>query len=1101
MLGPVLEKLCQQDWGKSPAEIGSLGGAGFALSAIALTRALKRPLVIVVPGAQAQEALVLDLQTFAPDLRTCAVPGEDVSEPGMLAALGAWMPALSAMRTMDGASPGIVLVTAASLLVPLPNPRILGASVMTLRKGAQVGLDALIKKCADAGYERVSDVEQRGQFARRGGIVDIWPHALENPLRIDFFGDDVESVRSIDPASQQSIATLQEISFPLLAPKADVMEDDGSGVLHYLPQTVLPVTVERRETLTRLEGLRPFQSRGNAQLRMEGMLAWLGETPRVDLSSMPVLDRKGAVNIRCTSLPEHERGADAAAETIAQLRKDCRSLHIFAGSEGEAKRLKEALAAHNVALDGVALYPHDISGSAIMPELKTGVVSGAELLGKAKPRAGIRIGQPDVLTVHHRAIEDFIQLDTGDYVVHAAHGIGKYLGTEELRTPDGARGEYLRLLFDGGTEIHVPVVNADQVQKYIGSRGAAPKLSQYNSRAWGERKGRVQQAVIQLATEMLRLAAIRESETGFAYPPGDELEHDFVESFPYRDTPDQEKAWEQIKKDMESPRPVDRLLCGDVGFGKTELAMRAAFKATAAGKQVAVLVPTTVLCQQHWLSFSSRMAGYPVRVESLSRFRSAVEQNRVLAGLKDGSVDVVIGTHRLLSKDVTFKDLGLLVIDEEQRFGVEAKEKLKSMRATVDVLTLTATPIPRTLHMALLGIRDITSLTTPPEDRHPVHTQVTGFDEHLIREAVLRELARDGQVYFVHNRVYDIQEVADRIKRIVPEARIVCGHGQMADGELEEVMLAFINHEADVLVCTTIIESGIDVQSANTMFIDNAQNYGLADLHQLRGRVGRYRHHAHCYLIVPHDARVAEDAQKRLQAIVTNTRLGSGFSIAMHDLEIRGAGNILGAEQSGHIATVGYDMYCQLLQRAVAQLKGGEVISEVETTVELDLDLLLPRNYVAEARQRVQVYRLIARCSTPEGADGVREHLKDRFGKPPKVVERLFMLAVVRRRLGRLGVTSLTIGSHGESKFFRMRTLSAKATLARLAPAQPDFRMIDDETVVLPLKRGLDHAEDQLRYISNLLQSMVSRGMLREVPQGQQDTRKSTNAATQPTVS
>ncbi|MCA8938889.1 MAG: DEAD/DEAH box helicase, partial [Planctomycetes bacterium] len=520
----------------------------------------------------------------------------------------------------------------------------------------------------------------------------------------------------------------------------------------------------------------------------------------------------------------------------------------------------------------------------------------------------------------------------------------------------------------------------------------------------------------------------------------------------------------------------------DVGFGKTEIAMRAAFKAAMSGKQVAVLVPTTVLCQQHAMSFASRMAGFPVIVESISRFKSKKEQTQIINRVAEGKVDILIGTHRLVSKDVKFRELGLLVIDEEQKFGVETKDALKKLRETVDVLTMTATPIPRTLHMSLLGIRDISSLTTPPQHRKAVATSLHKWKDDFIRDHIRFELQREGQVFFVHNRVLDIKDVAARIATLVPEARVGVGHGQMGEHELEDVMLDFVEGKLDVLVSTTIIESGIDVQTANTMFINHAQNHGLANLHQLRGRVGRFRHAAFCYLLIPEQMNMKEVAEKRLKAILEHTKLGSGFFIAMRDLEIRGAGNIIGKEQSGFIASIGYDLYCQMLEHAVRQLQGGQVISEVDTTVDLDITTVLPNAWVKDPENRAEVYRLIARCATPDHIDQVRAELEDRYGPIPKMVEDLFQLAVVRHRLGQLGITSVTVGQMMENRpqHFKFKAVSAPATASRIREVQPAIRSLDETTLVLPMHKGLSHPQDQLRYLWNLLQTMARKGIVKD---------------------
>ncbi|MGH7173348.1 MAG: transcription-repair coupling factor, partial [Gemmataceae bacterium] len=574
--------------------------------------------------------------------------------------------------------------------------------------------------------------------------------------------------------------------------------------------------------------------------------------------------------------------------------------------------------------------------------------------------------------------------------------------------------EHLILEFAGGVRVYVPASKIDLVQKYVGGAKTEPELSKFGGTSWQNRKARVQAAVMDLASDMIGLQALREAEPGTAFPCDSEWQAEFEASFPYRETPDQLTSMAEIKSDLHRPRPMDRLICGDVGYGKTELAIRAAFKAIDNGRQVAVLVPTTVLAEQHYRTFSQRLAEYPFTVECLSRFRSSGEQKRIVERLKKGGIDIVIGTHRLVSADVQFKDLGLVIIDEEQRFGVEHKERLKHLRQKVDVLTLTATPIPRTLHLSLLGIRDISNLETPPPDRLAIETRIVRFDRQLIRHAVLRELNRDGQIYFVHNRVQNIHEIAGRLEQIVPEARIAIVHGQMAADELEQEMLRFVRREADILVATTIIESGLDIPNANTIFINQADNYGLADLHQLRGRVGRYKHRAYAYLLLDSERQVTPNAARRLKAIEEFTELGAGFKIALRDLEIRGAGNILGTQQSGHIAAVGYEMYCQLLENAVRTLKKQPLRTPLEIHVDLPWTAYLPRDYVQGQRLRIEVYRRLARVRRLDRLNDFRQEMRDRFGPMPEPAEWLLRLTELRLLAAQWKIASIHLEKSAE---------------------------------------------------------------------------------------
>ena len=609
--------------------------------------------------------------------------------------------------------------------------------------------------------------------------------------------------------------------------------------------------------------------------------------------------------------------------------------------------------------------------------------------------------------VESRAIDSFLDLSEGDLVVHLTQGIARYRGMKLMEKGDQTE-EHLQLEFADRVMIYVPVSLIHLVQKYVGGMKPSQMLSTVGGTAWGKRKQRVAEAVEDLATDMLQLQAARETKPGFAHPPDSHWMQEFDAAFPYDETPDQLFAIADCKADLERTRPMDRLICGDVGYGKTEVAMRAAFKVIDAGKQVAVLVPTTVLAQQHFRTFSERMAEYPITVEQISRYKTKGEQKKILEGVASGAIDLLIGTHRLVQPDIKFKDLGLLVIDEEQRFGVEHKEMLKHLRLEVDVMTLSATPIPRTLHMSLLGIRDISNLTTAPVDRMAVTTRVSRFDGDLVRQAIVRELNRNGQVYFVHNRVYNIQHMAERLQKIVPEARIGIGHGQMAGHELEEVMLQFVNREIDVLVCTTIIESGLDIPNANTIFIHQADIYGLADLHQLRGRVGRYKHKAYCYLLLEDGKSLTPLATKRLKAIEEFSELGAGFKIAMRDLEIRGAGNILGTEQSGHIEAVGYELYCQLLENAVRKAKKMPIKEHMHVQVDLPLSVFLPPDYVPPGRPKIEAYRKLSAVGSFEELTDWQNELRDRFGPIPPAAERMIELRELQLMAASWGIDRIS---------------------------------------------------------------------------------------------
>jgi transcription-repair coupling factor (superfamily II helicase) len=664
-----------------------------------------------------------------------------------------------------------------------------------------------------------------------------------------------------------------------------------------------------------------------------------------------------------------------------------------------------------------------------------------------------------------RVIDSFLELREGDYVVHLSHGIGRYRGMKLLEK-NGAVEEHLEVEFHGGTRIFVPASSIDLVQKYVGGNKARPTLAHIGGRMWVRQKEAAQRAVIDLAADMLSVQAMRSTRPGIEFPPDSEWQREFDAAFPYNETPDQLSAIAAIKHDMRQPRPMDRLLCGDVGYGKTELSIRAAFKAIDTGYQVAVLVPTTILAEQHHRTFTARMAEFPFRIDVLSRFATERQQRDTIAGLIDGSVDLVIGTHRLAQADVNFHNLGLLVIDEEQRFGVEVKERLKALRATVDVLTMTATPIPRTLHMSLLGLRDISNLETPPEDRLAVETRVTRFDEELIRHGIIREINRNGQVFFVHNRVNDIELLAAKLQRIVPDARIRIGHGQMPEHQLETVMFDFVNHKFDILLATTIVESGLDIPNANTIFIDEADRYGLADLHQLRGRVGRYKYRAYCYLLVDPNKYLSTSSAKRLRAIEEFSDMGAGFAIAMRDLEIRGAGNILGTQQSGHIATIGYELYCELLEQAVRKLKKMPPKETIDVHLDLPGEAFIPRSYVPDMRMKIDLYRRLTRVTAQDELADLQTEMLDRFGPLPPPAARMAKLAQLR-----IAAAGWQIASVGREEGYLVLQYNNRPKIEELNSLNRGrLRVVDDRSAYLPLQGQVIDADSLLALAESVLQ-------------------------------
>ena len=776
----------------------------------------------------------------------------------------------------------------------------------------------------------------------------------------------------------------------------------------------------------------------------DDVLARINRFASVALSALAPSSLDAAATLAIESVERFTGVLDRVREELDTVGRD-QEVWVVCPSDAEEKRLAELLASSAPARTGRLRFARGrlSAGFRLVPE-KLVLVGSAELFNRDEAAA-----RPQKQRLS-RAIDTFLDLHEGDHVVHVAHGIGRYRGLKLLEQ-HGRTEEFLEIEFAESTKIFVPASCIELVQKYVGGTKLAPKLAKIGGTLWAKQKAAVERAVADMAADMIRLQATRASRPGIAFPADTAWQRQFEESFPFDETPDQLTAMEAIRGDMEQAKPMDRLLCGDVGFGKTELAMRAAFKAAEAGAQVAVLVPTTVLAEQHRRTFTARFAEFPFVIRSLSRLSGTAETRDTLEGLARKSVDIVIGTHRLAQSDIHFANLGLVIVDEEQRFGVDVKERLKALRSSVDVLTMTATPIPRTLHMSMLGIRDISNLTTPPVNRIPVETKVARWDTALVRHAIEREFARDGQVFFVHNRIHDIHRVADRLRAIVPEATIGIAHGRLSETELEDVMLGFVRGEIDILLATTIVESGLDIPRANTIFIDEADTYGLADLHQLRGRVGRSHHRAWCYLLVDEAARLTSTAAKRLRAIQEFSSMGAGFSLAMRDLEIRGAGNLLGTQQSGHIATVGYELYCRLLEQAVRGLKAMPPAEPPPVAIDLPGEAWLPRDYIPDFRAKVDVYRRLSRAAAATQIDDLASELTDRFGPLPPEAARLLDFARLRVAAAGLGIDSITrhpgmvmFGHHDRAAMERLRTAATKKGRT--------LRIVDQKTAVLPLR-------------------------------------------------
>ncbi len=1164
-----------------------------------------RPLTVVTDGVRTQETFAQDLETWlhvagcqlpVPSASTCnlklgagkplfypawdvlphedRLPHADIISDRLetLIALTPHAPPLTAQNSRGAPRAPLIVTTVVALLQRTFPLDALARRTRSLRRGDRSDPLDLVEWLEAQGYEPEAQVTQKGEIALRGGILDVYPLSSPWPVRLEFFGDELESLRQFDPATQVSREQIETVVLPPAGELGLLKREAESEVRSQAPETELLATlidylprgaifllcepdaleeaaadyarqvpeadpfviswertraemVQRATTLLEvaegeMTGAARAESRGatetaapnEASLPLPPALA-LPENghsipreedakaagpPALSPPAQNPLSALGSLSFASLDAfrPLAERApqppvAEAQRrEFFAQLHRWLRqgyAVHVFCNNDGERQRFGEIWAElgfrresggedrgperdeETPALDPrLSTHLGTLARGFLCDDAKIVVVTDAEIFGRYKVPRPRRLKSAHALATRSALDIDFTDLEEGDLVVHLQHGIGRFLGLHVMPPGSGRKGlpglnDVPASARDGGEEclvleyapgdpaqpppkLYVPVTEAHLVSKYIGAGKARPPLHTLGGTRWVKAKAQAERAVRDIAAELLALQAARESQPGLAFAADTPWQREFESAFLFEETPDQMRAIVEAKSDMEKPKPMDRLICGDVGFGKTEVAIRAAFKAVMSGKQVAVLVPTTVLAQQHANTFRDRMADYPVRIELLSRFRTRREQQRVVRDLAGGAVDIVIGTHRLLQDDIVFKDLGLVVIDEEQRFGVLHKEQFKMLRKLVDVLTLTATPIPRTLYLALTGARDMSTIETPPHDRLPIETIVTPYDERVIRDAIQRELNRGGQVYFLHNRVMTIDLMADRLRQLLPQARIVVGHGQMHSDELEEVMTAFVNGAADVLLSTTIIESGLDIPNANTIIIDRADRFGLSDLYQLRGRVGRYKHQAYAYLLLPRHARLLADVRKRISAIKQYATLGSGFKVAMRDLEIRGAGNLLGAEQSGHITAVGFELYCQLLQQSVAALKGEKVKPRVEVTVRLDFLELnpaeegsrasgvggrasepesgdqrapraarrgasagLPFRYIADSRQRIEIYRKLAQATERAALPSLKGELRDRFGPAPPEVELLLLVAELKILASERGIAVIEV--------------------------------------------------------------------------------------------
>ena len=1011
---------------------------------------------------------------------------------------------IEAIRMMlEKGKEGVTIITTFDAFMDkMVSKESLKKQIMMLKSGDVVDFEKLTSQISCLGYEREVQVDGPGQFAVRGGILDIYPLTEELPIRIEFWGDEIDSIRTFDADSQRSVENLQEIT---IYPGDERKEGKNVSFLDYFSKedTALfldePVRLLERGEQVEAEVRKASEMRA-ADLEEKGIsydepqfYSTEEVTKKINSFSsvgLSALENKykcfqinEVYNIQAKSVNPYNNSFEMLTRDLTRLKRSKYRVILISGSRTRAKRLAEDLRDYDLSSFYSDTLEREVKPGEIMvcyghveagyeyPMIKYMVISETDIFGKHKKKKKRK-------TYEGQKIQDFADLKPGDYVVHENHGLGIYRGIEKIEV-DKVVKDYMKISYADGGNLYILATQLDLIQKYASADAKKPKLNKLGGQEWNRTKKKVRGAVQQIAKDLVELYAVRQEKTGFIYEQDTVWQREFEEMFPFEETEDQLLAIEAVKKDMESPKIMDRLICGDVGFGKTEVAVRAAFKAVQENKQVVYLVPTTILAQQHYNTFVQRMKDFPVRVDLLCRFRTPMEQKKTLEDLAKGQVDIVVGTHRVLSKDVRFKDLGLLIIDEEQRFGVQHKEKIKKLKDNVDVLTLTATPIPRTLHMSLIGIRDMSVLEEAPVDRMPIQTYVMEYNDEMVREAIERELSRQGQVYYVYNKVKDIAEITEKIQKLVPDANVSFAHGQMGERQLENIMYDFINGEIDVLVSTTIIETGLDIPNANTIIIHDSDKMGLSQLYQLRGRVGRSNRMAYAFLLYRRDKLLKEVAEKRLTAIREFTDLGSGVKIAMRDLEIRGAGNLLGEEQHGHMEAVGYDLYCKMLNEAVKYLKGEMPEDVYTTTIDINIDAYIPDSYIPNEYQKLDIYKRIAAIETEEERDDMLEELIDRFGEPPKKVQQLLRIAQLKAMAHKGYVVS--IEQKGERYIFTMYekakvNVAAIPTLLQKYKGDLTFKAEENPYFVYEkLKKGKKEKDEQIiENVSAVIEDIIS---------------------------
>ncbi len=1135
-----------------------------ALLLVLFQRAAQRPLIFVVSDNRSAEDLLSLLGGFAELTSACdpqsiiALPARDVLPFQNLSPHPELQEerATALWKIATGAA-NIVVSPIAATAILLQASDYYASLARTIRRGESFDLESLLAHLNTVGYVSSDVVEMPGQYALRGGILDVYSPEAERPLRIEFFGDEAESIRKFEPTSQRSSQPIDEA---LLLPLTETpVSEHLLGAIHarlsgrriaggeqvreaavraggvnvfpgwefysplagatgtifdFLPRAALlldepeQLRQEFDKFCTRVSEAHERSGVGNL-VRPQDLYvapdAWWEKTkslPGADIEHLAITrggDELAAPQVRSTSAvqfltqpsPRFHGQVPALLEEVQKITKQGKRVLVAVPNLGEVERLADIFTEYGVSFKlgshtrGGESYADETSyfaGEIFTSTLATAYVPDGVFI----PDANLAIfGSRDLFDESAAGgarpqrtkskvsafLSDFRDLQVGDYVVHVEHGIGQYQGLKEINQGDGP-AEFMLLEFAEAARLYVPLTRLDLIQKYRSSEGAKPVLSHLGTQAWSKTKARVRKAMKDMADELLKLYAARKTAVGHAFPPANEWFHEFEDSFEYSETEDQAQAIADVIRDMETAQPMDRLLCGDVGYGKTEVAMRAAFKAVSDNKQVAVLAPTTVLAFQHYETFQQRFAPFPVTIEMISRFRNPKQQKEILQKTEAGKVDILIGTHRILSKDIKFFDLGLLIVDEEQRFGVRHKERIKQMRQQVDVLTMSATPIPRTLHMSLVGLRDMSVIETPPKDRMAIQTVVASWDEKLVQSALEQELERGGQVYFVHNRVDTIWEVAAKIQALAVKARILVGHGQMSEGELEKVMLKFMHHEADILVSTTIIENGLDIPLCNTILINRAERLGLSELYQLRGRVGRSNRRAYAYLLIPPEVELTPIARRRLAALKEFSDLGAGFKLAALDLELRGAGNMLGGEQSGHIEAVGFELYTQMLERAVREMKGEAAPEAAETQLNLGLNIRIPAGYIPEENQRLQMYKRVARVESESQLNDVTAEMQDRYGPPPPAVRNLFDYASLKLRCMKIGVSAIERRRDDVTLKFQQNAQVDLEQLARFVNAQRGVQFTPQGQLKFQLQATA--AEQILRSLGTILEQLTS---------------------------